>query len=191
MGGGGWSRHLEAATRAPPRGSRSFSLYGAIFHVDAESKRLGETLEQRFVRRQKHSAPLVEELRAWALRRRLDVEPKSALGKAIGYLHRQWKRLTAFLRDPTMELTNNEVERDLRRWVLARKTWMFVGHDQSAQRAEGALTLITTCKKFGVDPRRYLRAALARILAGEKDLAALLPERYATSSSSTAQDRAA
>jgi hypothetical protein len=28
--------------------------------------------------------------------------------------------LTAFLRDPLMELTNNEVERDIRPWVLRR-----------------------------------------------------------------------
>jgi hypothetical protein len=59
------------------------------------------------------------------------------------------------------------------------------------ERAADALTLITTCKKLGIDPRGYLRAALARILAGDKDLEALLPERDATSSSTTAQARAA
>ena len=78
-----------------------------------------------------------------------------------------------------MELTNNEVERDLRCWVLDRKTWLFVGHEQSAQRAADALTLITTCKKMGLDPRAYLRDTLAKILAGEKSLTALLPETYA------------
>src|SRR5689334_14651652 len=67
-----------------------------------------------------------------------------------------------------MELTNNEFERDLRRWVLDRKTWLFVGHDQSAERAADTLTLITTCKKLGLDPRRYLRDTLAKILAGER-----------------------
>lgn len=96
-----------------------------------------------------------------------------------GYIHRQWKRLTAFLRDPKMETTNNEVERDLRRWVLDRKTWYFVGHELSARRAADALTLLTTCRKMGLDPRRYLRATLAKILAGEKDLLVLLPETFA------------
>ena len=78
-----------------------------------------------------------------------------------------------------MELTNNEVERDLRRWVLDRKTWMFVGHDASARRAADALTLLTTCRKMGVEPRRYLRETLAKILAGEKDPVALAPETFA------------
>jgi hypothetical protein len=31
---------------------------------------------------------------------------------------------------------------------------------------------------MGIEPRRYLRDTLAKILAGEKDLAKLLPENY-------------
>lgn len=170
---------VEALRGGDARAAEGLAIYGAIFHVDAESKRLGETLAQRFARRQTESAPRVDELRAWLDQRRQEVEPKSPLGNALGYLHRQWTRLTAFLRDPTMELTNNEVERDLRRWVLDRKTWYFVGHDESARRAADALTLITTCKKFGIEPRRYLRETVRKILAGEKDLTTLLPESFA------------
>ncbi|MES1187814.1 MAG: transposase domain-containing protein [Myxococcales bacterium] len=59
-----------------------------------------------------------------------------------------------------------------------RKTWLFCGHDISAQRAADALTIITTCKKLGHDPRRYIRDTLKRLLDGEKDLNALLPENY-------------
>lgn len=35
-----------------------------------------------------------------------------------------------------------------------------------------------TCKKLGQDPRSYIRDTLKRILDGEKDLNALLPENY-------------
>ena len=172
-------RGLVAALRGgDERALRGLELFAAIFHVDAESKRAGETLAQRFERRQKDSAPLVGELRAWVTERQRDVEPKSKLGKSLKYIHRQWRRITRFLIDPKMELTNNEVERDLRCWVLDRKTWLFCGHEPSARRAADALTLITTCKKFGIDPRGYLRDTLRRILQGEKDLAKLLPENY-------------
>jgi transposase len=123
--------------------------------------------------------PLIAEFETWVKARRADVEPKSALGGALTYIHRQWRRLTAFLRDPLMELTNNEVERDLRRWILDRKTWLFVGHEKSARRAAAALSLLTTCRKMGIEPRRYLRETLAKILDGEKDLQALLPETFA------------
>jgi transposase len=170
---------VDALRRGDARAVEGLELYAKIFHVDAESKRLGESLEQRFERRLRETAPLVSELRDWVDRRRRDVEPKTPLGQAVGYLHRQWSRLTAFLRDPQMELTNNEVESGLRTWVLDRKMWLFVGHETSAKRAADALTLVRTCTKMGINARAYLRDTLAKILAGEKSLVALLPETYA------------
>jgi transposase len=172
---------VEAVRRGDARAVPGLELYAAIFHVDAESKRLGESLEQRFERRLRDSAPLVAELRGWIDQRLHDVEPKSVLGQAVGYLDRQWSRLTMFLRDPLMDLTNNEVEGGLRTWVLDRKTWLFVGHELSARRAADALTILTTCKKMAINPRAYVRDTLAKILAGEKNLVALLPETYAAS----------
>lgn len=170
---------VEALRGGDARAVEGLEMYAKIFHVDAESGRLGETIEQRLDRRRRKSVPIVSELGAWVDLRRSDVEPKSILGKALGYLHRQWPRLTVFLQDPRMELTNNEVESGLRTWVLNRKTWLFVGHETSARRAADALTILTTCKKMGINPRAYLRDTLAKILAGEKSLAALLPETYA------------
>lgn len=172
-------RLVEAVRLGDARAVRGLELFAELFHVDAEAKRLGESVAQRFARRQIASAAIVVELENWKDVMREQVEPKSPLGRALGYLHRQWPRLTAFLRDPLMDLTNNEVERDLRRWVLDRKTWMFVGHDTSARRTADALTLLTTCRKMGIEPRRYLRETLAKILAGERDPVALSPETFA------------
>jgi len=169
---------VEALRGGDERALAGLELYGTLFHIEAESKRAGESLAQRFARRQKQSVPAAEQLRRWVDERVQDVEPKSALGRAVRYMRKQWKRLTEFLRDPLMELTNNEVERDLRTWVLNRKTWLFCGHDDSARRAAAALSIITTCKKLGIEPRSYIRDTVQRILEGEKNLAALLPENY-------------
>jgi transposase len=169
---------VEALRCGDERALGGLELYGTLFHVEADSKRAGESLAQRFERRQEHSAAVVEQLRRWVGERIEDVEPKSKLGQAVRYMRKQWSRLTESLRDPLMELTNNEVERDLRTWVLNRKTWLFCGHDDSARRAASALSIITTCKKLGLEPRSYIRDTLQRILDGEKDLAALLPENY-------------
>ncbi len=177
---------VEALRCGDARALEGLELYAKLFHVDAESKRLGENIDQRLERRQRESAPIVNKLRAWLDRQRGAVEPKSVLGKALNYLHRQWPRLTVFLHDQRMELTNNEVERGLRTWVLDRKTWLFVGHETSARRAADALTLLTTCRKMQINPRVYLRSALAKLLAGEKNLAAMLPESYAPAEPATA-----
>ncbi len=177
---------VEALRLGDARAVEGLELYAKIFHIDAESKRLGESIEQRFERRLRDSAPAVGELRAWLDRRLGDVEPKTPLGQALGYLDRQWSRLTMFLHDPLMELTNNEVEGGLRTWILDRKTWLFLGHELSARRAADALTLIRTCKRMGINPRAYLRDTLSKILAGEKNLVALLPETYAAAAAARA-----
>lgn len=176
---------VEAVRGGDQRALAGLELFGSIFHVDAESKRAGESIAQRFERRQRESGPLVAQLKDWVRERRGDVEPKSALGKALSYIHKQWNRLTRFMHDPVMEMTNNDVERGLRTWVLDRKTWMFCGHKDSARRAADALTIITTCKNLGIDPRRYMRDTLRRILDGEKNLDALLPENYRPASTET------
>ena len=51
-------------------------------------------------------------------------------------------------------------------------------------------TIITTCKNLGIDPRCYIRDTLRRILDGEKNLDALLPENYRPSSTVNSLDDA-
>jgi len=92
-----------------------------LFLVERQSAVAGETAEQRLVRRKKHSAPLVEELRVWIDLQRATAPPRTPLGEALGYLDRQWKRLVLFLTDGQIELTNNRVERELRKLVLGRR----------------------------------------------------------------------
>jgi hypothetical protein len=69
-----------------------------------------------------------------------------------------------------------------------RKTWLFCGHDVSARRTADALTIITTCKKLGIDPRSYFRDTLRRILDGEKSLSLLLPENYKPDAATRVQE---
>ena len=91
-----------------------------------------ETPEQRLIRRQRDSAPIVEQLKQWRDQLAKGSEPRSVLGEALRYLTRQWDRLMLFLTDGRVELTNNQVESQLRTWVLDRKVWLFLGHDTRA-----------------------------------------------------------
>ncbi|HET8937918.1 MAG TPA: IS66 family transposase [Polyangiales bacterium] len=136
---------VEALRVGDTRAMEGLELFARIFHVDAEAKRAGETVEQRFARRQRDSAPIVADLENWMKARRRDVEPKSPLGRAVRYMDKQWTRLTAFLSDPLLELSNNEVERDLRTWVLSRNYAEFRIMRRSS--ALGAKTRLIVCKE--------------------------------------------
>ena len=72
---------VEALRLGDARAIVGLELYATIFHIDAESKRLGESLEQRFARRLRDATPVVKDLRKWvdaASRRRRAEEPSRA-----------------------------------------------------------------------------------------------------------------
>jgi hypothetical protein len=110
----------------------------------------------RRARRQELSKPIIDKLRAWLDEYRGLIPPKTPLGRALGYLHRQWHRLTLFLEDGNIELTNNRRERELCRLCLGRKNWLFTWLDVGGKRTAAILSIIATCIAHEVNPRAYL-----------------------------------
>lgn len=152
-----------------------------LFAVERLSALLGETAEERRARRCEHSKPVLDELRAWVTEQRAVIPPKTPLGKALGYLHRQWSRLVLFLDDGRIELTNNRVERELRALVLGRKNWLFATGDLGGKRTATILTILGTCIAHRINPRAYLHAVTKLIVNGwpQARLRELLPDRIA------------
>jgi hypothetical protein len=137
-----------------------------VFAVERLSASLGETPEQRLLRRIEHSAPVIAELRAWLDENRGVIPPKTPLGQALGYLHRQWSRLVLFLTDGRLELTNNRLERELRTLALGRKNWLFAYGDLGGKRTAMILTVIGTCIAHRINPRAYLHVVAKLIVNG-------------------------
>ncbi len=152
-----------------------------LFAVERQSKIHGDTAAQRLARRLEHSKPIVEALRAWLDNQRATVPPRTPLGGALGYLHRQWPRLLLFLTDGNIELTNNRVERELRKLVLGRRNWLFAWEDLGGERTAHILTIVGTCVAHGVNPRAYLHLVTNLIINGwpHAKLRDLLPDRLA------------
>jgi hypothetical protein len=107
------------------------------------------------------------------------IPPKTPLGRALGYLHRQWKRLLLFLDDGNLDATNNRRERELRRLVVGRKNWLFTWLDVGGERTAAILSIIATCIEHGVNPRAYLHLVTRLIVQGwpQRELRELLPDR--------------
>ena len=156
-------------------------IIGKLFGIEQLSKVSCDTPAQLLARRQRDSQPVVDELRAWLDEQRPLHLPKGSMGEALTYLHNQWNRLTLFLEDPEIELTNNRSERELRRLVLGTNNWLFVYETIGAKRTANILTIVGTCIAHGVNPRAYLHEVTRRILANaqQQDLDDLLPDRLA------------
>lgn len=74
---------------------------GKVYLHDKEAKDKNLSAEERLTYHQKHSGPVMEELKKW-LNKQLEenlVEPNSSLGKAIRYMQNHWEGLTLFLRE--------------------------------------------------------------------------------------------
>lgn len=170
---------VEAARSGDSLALHAVREISELFRIEAESLRAGDNAEQRKARRLEQSAPVLARIRAWLDEQRELVPPKTPLGRALRYLHRQWPRLVLFLEDGSIELTNNRRERELRRLVLGRKNWLFAWQDIGGERTANILSILATCIAHDVNPRAYLHLVVRLILGGwpQSRLRDLLPDR--------------
>ncbi len=174
-------RFVEAAREGDSIAREGLHLIAPLFAVERASALAGDTADERLARRQRESLPIIQKIRDWLDDKRGFIPPKTSLGRALGYLHRQWPRLTLFLEDGNIELTNNRRERELRRLVLGRKNWLFTWLDVGGKRTAAILTIIATCIAHELNPRAYLHLVTQLIVHGwpQKLLRDLLPDRIA------------
>jgi len=103
---------------------------------------------------------LMEDLKTW-LTSQLEekyIEPNSALGGAISYMLRHYKRMTLFLRVPKAPLDNNLCEQVLKKAILHRKNSLFSKTPYGAYVGDLFTSIIHTCSLCKVNPFEYLKA---------------------------------
>jgi transposase len=174
---------VEAARTGDKIALEALGKIAPIFAIERASALAGETAEQRKDRRAAETAARLAELRSWLDAQRQVVPPKTPLGRALGYLQRQWKRLVLFLEDGNIEATNNRRERELRRLPLGRKNWLFTWLDIGGDRTAAILTIVATCVAHDVNPRAYLHL-VTRLIVNRwprSRLRDLLPDRILAS----------
>lgn len=118
---------------------------------------------KRLALREEHSRPVFQALLDWCNEQLPRAEKKSRLYKALFYFTNNETDLSCFLRDGRVALTNNVSERELRRLVIGRANWLFVGSDDTAPWTGTITTLVGSCALHGLDPETYLRE-LFRVL---------------------------
>jgi transposase len=155
-------------------------LINRIFELDRPWSGLPPS--KRLALRQEHSRPVFNALLEWCDQQLLLLaEKKSRLYKALFYFTNNKQELSCFLRDGKVVLTNNVSERELRRLVIGRANWLFVGSDDTAPWTGTITSLIGSCAVNGLDPENYLRD-LFRVLPHwpKTRLLELCPRDWAT-----------
>lgn len=131
-----------------------------IYKHEEEAKEQKLSPEERLTYHQKHSAPVMEELKKWLYRKAKNkkAEPNSSLGKAIKYMQKHWDKITLFLQVPGAPIDNNECERTLKRSILHRKNSLFYKNEHGAYVGDIFMSLTQTCVQNNINPFEYLVA---------------------------------
>jgi len=130
-------------------------LVNRIFEVERECQGLPPA--KRLEVRQQKAGPVFRALVEWCTEQDLVVDDKSRIHRALFYVVNNARDLSCFLRDGRAPLTNNISERELRRLVIGRANWLFIGNDDSAPWTADLTSLIGSCALHGLDPAAYLR----------------------------------
>ncbi len=136
---------------------------GKLYAVEKRAHEACSDFEQRRGFRQKHSLPVLENIRQLLENYALSTLPKLPLGKAITYAKNQWDTLTTYCENGIVQIDNNRIENLIRPVALGRKNWLFAGSPDGARRAALFYSLLGSCKIKGINPFEYLTDVLDRI----------------------------
>lgn len=168
-------KFFEAVETNKTKSQEALAMIQKIYTVDRSSKDL--PLEEKKLYRDQHMRPLFNELIQWVgSELQQGVEPKSAYGKALFYVKKQWPKLIRIVDFPQVELDNNLVENKIRPLALGRKNYLFGGSHQAAERIAMMYSFFGSCKAHGINPYDWLKSTLEKITDTKlSELEKLLP----------------
>jgi hypothetical protein len=165
----------EAMESEPTLAGEALQLIDKLYRIERRAKDAHLDAEARSELRRVESKPVLDQIRPWLEATQPKVLPNGPLYKAIRYTLNQWQPLTRFAADGRIrEIDNNLCEQALRRVVIGRKNWMFIGSEERGPSNAVLMSLVNTCKALGINPHDYLQDVLVR-LAIETDVARLTP----------------
>jgi transposase len=139
----------------PERARAGLALLGELFRI--ERAIADAPIGKRGAVRQRESRPVVERFFAWCDGEVDKVLDETPIAKAIGYARNQREALHRFLEDARLPIHNNASELALRRQVVARRNWLFVGNDEAAEVNTAFVSLLASCQLHDIEPWGYLR----------------------------------
>jgi hypothetical protein len=149
---------FKALESDPERARRALALIGALFRV--ERAIADAPPGKRRAVRERESRPLVERFFSWCDAEAAAVLDETPISNGIRYARNQRAALERFLADERLPVHNNASENALRREVVGRKNWLFLGNDEAGGTNAAFVTLLASCQLHGIEPVGYLRDLL-------------------------------
>ena len=149
---------FKALESDPERAKAALAWISALFAL--ERSMVSTPAKKRREIRQARAAPIADAFFVWCQQEAGRVLDESPMAQAIGYARNQQVALRRFLDDGRLPLHNNASELNLRREVVGRKNWLFVGSDDGAEVNAAFVSLLASCSLHGIEPLGYIRDLL-------------------------------
>lgn len=162
----GRRKMIDAEANDPIRTKQFLDMVQELYAIEAKAPAGPAGDELRRTMRNEQSRPVTERIKAWLVEQRF--LPGSAFGTAVKYVVGNWGGLTVFLDEPGVPIDNNRTERGFRGPALGRNNFYGSHSKQGTEVAAIFYSFVESAKLNGVDPKRYLKVALAAALKGER-----------------------
>ena len=157
-------RFKEAKERFPDDAQFFIDEYQKIYQLEATL--VDKPPEQALDVRQE-MRPHFDSMRLRAMELVPIYPEKSAIGKALAYLLKNFKEFTAFTGNAQLPIDNNPQERLLRNPVIGRKTWYGTHSKRGAETMTVLFSIVESCKLNRVNPREFLKQLVDDIQQGK------------------------
>jgi transposase len=149
---------FKALESDPERAKTALAWIAALFAL--ERSLVSTPAKKRREMRQARAAPIADAFFEWCDREAARVLDQSPISQGIGYARNQMAALRRFLDDGRLPLHNNVSELNLRREVVGRKNWLFVGSDDGGDVNAIFVSLLASCSLKKIEPFSYMRDLL-------------------------------
>jgi transposase len=156
-------KFYDAQQNDLPRATYALEQMSLLYAIERRAKELQLDENQVLELRRQEALPVLEGLGVWMKEQYLQVLPKSAIGKALGYSIERWDELCLYAASGHLNIDNNPVENSIRPVAIGRKNYLFAGSHEAAQRSAMLYSLLGTCKLHGINPFAWLRDVISRI----------------------------
>ncbi len=149
-------RYWHNAMPKDKRGSKAkigLDFCDKLFDQEREWKGLPSS--ERYLKRQEHAKPVLDEYFAWV--ESLEALAGSNLGKAAQYSLNNKEGLLGYLKNGAVELSNNKIEGNIRKFVIGRNNFIAVDTVAGAKSSAVCYSMVITAQENGLNVYEYLK----------------------------------